>query len=265
MKAEDECRSPRVRRPHPARAGDAVDDRSVQHRHAVPGVPADRRRVRRRHRAAPADRDGVHARVRRDEHLPRTAVRLPRPRARSSWGRSWCSSVASLACTIAPTFELLLAGRVVQGLSAGGATIVSRTVIRDMFEGEQAQRLMSRVALIFGVAPAIAPIVGGGAAPDRPVGARSSRSRCCSASYSSSATLIVLPETPSRVGASAAAGRRGRARPDRGRARSPPSTAWPGPARSASARSSSTSVAPRSSWSTCSGRASSTSGSCSSR
>ena len=71
-------------------------------------------------------------------------------------------AVASLACTIAPTFELLLAGRVVQGLSAGGATIVSRTVIRDMFEGDQAQRLMSRVALIFGVAPAIAPIVGGG-------------------------------------------------------------------------------------------------------
>lgn len=70
-------------------------------------------------------------------------------------------TVASLACTFAPTFELLLVGRVVQGLSAGGATIVSRTVIRDMFEGEQAQRLMSRVAVIFGVAPAIAPIVGG--------------------------------------------------------------------------------------------------------
>jgi DHA1 family bicyclomycin/chloramphenicol resistance-like MFS transporter len=70
-------------------------------------------------------------------------------------------TVASLACTLAPTFELLLVGRVVQGVSAGGATIVSRTVIRDMFEGEQAQRLMSRVAVIFGVAPAIAPIVGG--------------------------------------------------------------------------------------------------------
>lgn len=71
-------------------------------------------------------------------------------------------AAASIACTFAPTFELLLVGRIVQGLSAGGATIVSRTVIRDMFEGEQAQRLMSRVALIFGLAPAIAPIVGGG-------------------------------------------------------------------------------------------------------
>ncbi|UUZ60705.1 multidrug effflux MFS transporter [Nocardioides sp. B-3] len=71
-------------------------------------------------------------------------------------------AVASAACTFAPTFELLPAGRVLQGLSAGGATIVSRTVIRDLYEGEQAQRLMSRVALIFGPAPAIAPIVGGG-------------------------------------------------------------------------------------------------------
>ncbi|HXH79256.1 multidrug effflux MFS transporter [Nocardioides sp.] len=71
-------------------------------------------------------------------------------------------ALGSAVCTFAPTFEVLLLGRVVQGLSAGGATIVSRTVIRDMFEGEQAQRLMSRVALIFGVAPAIAPVVGGG-------------------------------------------------------------------------------------------------------
>ena len=70
-------------------------------------------------------------------------------------------AAASAACMFAPTFELLLAGRVLQGLSAGGATIVSRTVIRDLYEGEQAQRLMSRVALIFGLAPAIAPIVGG--------------------------------------------------------------------------------------------------------
>lgn len=70
-------------------------------------------------------------------------------------------TAASIACTVAPTFELLLVGRVLQGLSAGGATIVSRTVIRDLFEGEQAQRLMSQVALIFGIAPAIAPIVGG--------------------------------------------------------------------------------------------------------
>jgi DHA1 family bicyclomycin/chloramphenicol resistance-like MFS transporter len=37
--------------------------------------------------------------------------------------------------------------------------IVSRTVIRDVFEGSEAQRLMSRVMMIFALAPAIAPVV----------------------------------------------------------------------------------------------------------
>lgn len=69
--------------------------------------------------------------------------------------------VASIACAFAPTLELLLVGRAGQGLSAGAATIVSRTIIRDLFEGAQAQRLMSRVVLIFGIAPALAPIIGG--------------------------------------------------------------------------------------------------------
>ncbi len=70
-------------------------------------------------------------------------------------------AVASVACAFATSLELLLLGRVVQGLAAGGSTIVSRTVIRDLFEGREAQRMMSQVAVIFGVAPAIAPVVGG--------------------------------------------------------------------------------------------------------
>ena len=70
-------------------------------------------------------------------------------------------AVASVACAFAPTLEWLLVGRVAQGLAAGGSTIVSRTVIRDLFDGPKAQRMMSQVAVIFGVAPAIAPIVGG--------------------------------------------------------------------------------------------------------
>jgi len=69
--------------------------------------------------------------------------------------------LASLGCALAGSLPLLLAFRALQGLSAGGATIVSRTVIRDLFDGPQAQRLMSRVAIIFGLAPAIGPILGG--------------------------------------------------------------------------------------------------------
>jgi DHA1 family bicyclomycin/chloramphenicol resistance-like MFS transporter len=68
---------------------------------------------------------------------------------------------ASVLCAFAPSLGWLLVGRAIQGLAAGGASIVSRTVIRDLFDGPQAQRLMSRVLIIFGIAPAIAPVVGG--------------------------------------------------------------------------------------------------------
>ena len=72
-----------------------------------------------------------------------------------------CYVVASVACAFAPSLGWLLLGRCLQGLAAGGATIVSRTVIRDLFDGPVAQRLMSRVVVIFGIAPAIAPVIGG--------------------------------------------------------------------------------------------------------
>jgi len=62
---------------------------------------------------------------------------------------------------IAPSLGSLVLLRVLQGMSAGAATIVSRVVIRDLFDGAEAQRLMARVMMIFAVAPAIAPIIGG--------------------------------------------------------------------------------------------------------
>lgn len=69
--------------------------------------------------------------------------------------------VASAACALAPTLGWLLVGRAVQGLFAGAATIVSRAVIRDLYSGAQAQRLMSQVMMIFAIAPAVAPVIGG--------------------------------------------------------------------------------------------------------
>lgn len=69
--------------------------------------------------------------------------------------------VASIGAALSPSLPVLLGFRVLQGLSAGGAAIVSRTVIRDLFDGQQAQQLMSRVALIFALGPAIAPVMGG--------------------------------------------------------------------------------------------------------
>lgn len=70
-------------------------------------------------------------------------------------------ALASIGCALATSLEVLLGFRVLQGMSAGAGTIVSRTVVRDLFEGARAQQLMSVVAMIFALGPAIAPIMGG--------------------------------------------------------------------------------------------------------
>jgi len=69
--------------------------------------------------------------------------------------------IGMFACVLAPNLGSLILLRVLQGMSAGAATIVSRVVIRDMFSGPEAQRLMAQVMMIFSVAPAVAPILGG--------------------------------------------------------------------------------------------------------
>jgi DHA1 family bicyclomycin/chloramphenicol resistance-like MFS transporter len=70
-------------------------------------------------------------------------------------------TLASIGCTFAPNFGSLLAFRAVQGLSAGVGMIVGRAVIRDLYEGAQAQKLLSLVTMLFAFAPAVAPVIGG--------------------------------------------------------------------------------------------------------
>jgi len=69
--------------------------------------------------------------------------------------------VASIGCAVAPNLAVLLVFRAVQGLSAGAGQIISRAMVRDVYADDQAQRVMSHIAMIFGLAPALAPIVGG--------------------------------------------------------------------------------------------------------
>ena len=69
--------------------------------------------------------------------------------------------LASAGCALSPTTGWLIFFRAVQGLSAGGGIVVSRAVIRDLFPPAQAQRVMSQVTIFFGIAPAIAPMMGG--------------------------------------------------------------------------------------------------------
>ena len=70
-------------------------------------------------------------------------------------------TLASLGCALADSIGQLVFWRTVQGMSAGAGVVVSRAIIRDMFPPAEAQRVMSQVTIFFGVAPAVAPMVGG--------------------------------------------------------------------------------------------------------
>lgn len=70
-------------------------------------------------------------------------------------------AVASLACAAVHSIEYLWAFRILQGMSAGAGVVVGRAIIRDLYSGAPAARLLSLVTMIFSVAPAIAPILGG--------------------------------------------------------------------------------------------------------
>jgi DHA1 family bicyclomycin/chloramphenicol resistance-like MFS transporter len=70
-------------------------------------------------------------------------------------------ALASMICGVADHIGVLITGRVLQGMSCGAGIVVGRAIVRDLFDAVQAQRLMSQITLFFGIAPAIAPIIGG--------------------------------------------------------------------------------------------------------
>ncbi|HNV88858.1 MAG TPA: multidrug effflux MFS transporter [Methylotenera sp.] len=69
--------------------------------------------------------------------------------------------LASIGCAFAPNVEALWFFRALQGASGGAGNTVARAMVRDLFEGAQAQRVMATVQMLFGIAPAVAPIIGG--------------------------------------------------------------------------------------------------------
>ncbi len=70
-------------------------------------------------------------------------------------------AVASAGCAFATRIEQLWFWRAMQGVTAGAGIVISRAIVRDLFDGAQAQRLMSRIIMMFALAPAIAPVIGG--------------------------------------------------------------------------------------------------------
>jgi DHA1 family bicyclomycin/chloramphenicol resistance-like MFS transporter len=70
-------------------------------------------------------------------------------------------TIASIGCALSQHIGALVFFRALQGMSAGAGIVISRAVIRDMFPPADAQRVMSQVTIYFGVAPAVAPMIGG--------------------------------------------------------------------------------------------------------
>lgn len=67
---------------------------------------------------------------------------------------------ASAAAALAPTLELLSAARVLQGAGAAAGGVVAAAIVRDLFGGRRLVVMLSRLALVSGVAPVLAPLVG---------------------------------------------------------------------------------------------------------
>jgi len=70
-------------------------------------------------------------------------------------------ALASAGCALATSIGQLWFWRAMQGITAGAGIVVSRAIVRDLFDGAAAQRLMARITMMFALAPAIAPVIGG--------------------------------------------------------------------------------------------------------
>jgi DHA1 family bicyclomycin/chloramphenicol resistance-like MFS transporter len=76
------------------------------------------------------------------------------------WGLA-VFTLASVGCALSQSIGQLIFFRGLQGLSTGAGIVIARAVVRDMYAPHQAQKVMSQITIFFGVAPAIAPLVGG--------------------------------------------------------------------------------------------------------
>ncbi|MGH3384824.1 MAG: multidrug effflux MFS transporter [Nocardioidaceae bacterium] len=69
--------------------------------------------------------------------------------------------LASLLCAVSPTIEMLSVVRVLQGFAGAAISVVAMAIVRDLFDGVAMAQLMSRLMLVIGVAPILAPSLGG--------------------------------------------------------------------------------------------------------
>jgi MFS transporter, DHA1 family, multidrug resistance protein len=70
-------------------------------------------------------------------------------------------SVSSLLCALSPSVEVLTVLRLVQGLTGAAGIVISRAVVRDLYSGRAAAGFFSVLMLVNGLAPILAPVIGG--------------------------------------------------------------------------------------------------------
>ncbi|MCI1696094.1 multidrug effflux MFS transporter [Aneurinibacillus aneurinilyticus] len=70
-------------------------------------------------------------------------------------------AISSLLCAISSSIWVLIALRVVQGVSGAAGIVISRAMVRDMYSGSELTKFFSLLMLVNGVAPILAPITGG--------------------------------------------------------------------------------------------------------
>ncbi|BDM67725.1 Bcr/CflA family drug resistance efflux transporter [Streptomyces nigrescens] len=69
--------------------------------------------------------------------------------------------LATALCALATNAELLIAFRLLQGLAGAAGIVIARAVVRDLYDGVAMARFFSTLMLISGVAPVVAPLIGG--------------------------------------------------------------------------------------------------------
>jgi DHA1 family bicyclomycin/chloramphenicol resistance-like MFS transporter len=70
-------------------------------------------------------------------------------------------AVSSVGAGLSTSLGMLILFRFCQGLTAGAGSVIGRAMVGDLFKGAEAQRIMSYISVVFGLAPAVAPVLGG--------------------------------------------------------------------------------------------------------
>ncbi|MFK4055781.1 multidrug effflux MFS transporter [Staphylococcus warneri] len=82
-------------------------------------------------------------------------------RKKPLWISMFIYTLASLGIVFVTNIEIMIALRFIQGVTGGAASVISRAIASDMYKGKELTKFLSLLMLVNGVAPVIAPAIGG--------------------------------------------------------------------------------------------------------